>query len=152
VQTAIASARRGEKSTAFLDTSVILSYLSREGAAAHLFDPEVTSRVRYAINPIVAQELFSAKGASDLDKLAELVSANKINLLTFDDIKARAILNRAQRFRHLVSHSNDILILAGASECDYFVTQDEIVSDIVGDDGPVVLTPAKFIEAMSREA
>ena len=44
----------------FLDTNVIIGYLRGEPSAAQLFSAEAEGRIRFAVNPIVLQELLLA--------------------------------------------------------------------------------------------
>lgn len=43
----------------FLDTNVVAAYLRGESPSSYLFSNEILGKVRFAINPIVLQELFS---------------------------------------------------------------------------------------------
>lgn len=55
-----AQAHDPERPLVFLDTNVIRGYLRGEPAAAQLFSAEASGRTRFAVNPIVLQELLLA--------------------------------------------------------------------------------------------
>jgi predicted nucleic acid-binding protein len=48
----------------FLDTNVILGYLRGDPSVAQLFSAEADGRIRFAVNPIVLQELLLAADAA----------------------------------------------------------------------------------------
>src|SRR5690242_17218720 len=48
----------------FLDTSVILGYIQGDASAIQLFSVEAAGRIRFAVNPIVLQELLLAADAT----------------------------------------------------------------------------------------
>jgi predicted nucleic acid-binding protein len=42
-------------------------------------------------------------------------------------------------------HSNDILILSSAAECDFLVTRDGLLKRLVTAEKPQVVTPEEFV-------
>lgn len=112
------------KPLVFLDTNVVASYLRDESPSSRLFSREIRDRVRFAINPIVFQELFflleTHQHPERLNEIQETVIILPINIE-----KAEEYLKRATDLRNRIAHSNDVLILSSAADCDYFVTYDQ---------------------------
>ena len=101
----------------FLDTNVVAAYLGGESPSSYLFSSEVFKKVRFAINPIVLQELFflaeTRKHPEIINKLQEEVSVLPLN---FE--KAEEYLKHAANLRNHIAHSNDVLILSNAGHSD----------------------------------
>jgi len=147
--------RISTKPTVFLDSSAIVSFLAGRGAAAHLFDDKITSQVRFAINPVVIQELVLRSGAEPklftVDNLDDLLSAHGVAVLEPNLVNSQSVIENATKMRNKMFHSNDILILASALDCDYVVTEDSALYQLLGNkDPPVITTPNKFIDMLSR--
>ena len=140
---------RQKKATVFLDTSVLLAYLGREGAAARLFDPEVTSRARYAINPVVLQELLLTADSKQRPEIAQLVE-DRVRVLPTDPDKTDEILRRLRDVRNKLAHSNDALVVASASDCDYLVTEDPMLVRLQEGSRPEVITTKEFLARVLR--
>src|SRR6266700_7282018 len=101
----------------FLDTNVIIGYLRGEPSAAQLFSAEAEGRIRFAVNPIVLQELLLAADAAGLPELERI--RDHLRVLPVDFAKAEALLPRVRALRDRLVHSNDLLILSSADECDF---------------------------------
>jgi len=116
-----------EKPLVFLDTDVLISYLRGDLASVHLFDREILDRVCLAINAIVLQELLF---------LAEVRNHPEI-------------VDRIQEV-----HSNDVLILSSAANCDYLVTYDQKLkkaSSYLYNSKPMVVTPEELLEVIDQK-
>ena len=59
--------------------------------------------------------------------------------------KAEALVPRAQALRNRMPHSNDLLILSSADECDFLVTSDVRLKDLVAADKPQIVTPEELV-------
>jgi predicted nucleic acid-binding protein len=142
-----------EAPLAFLDTDVILGYLRSEPSAVQLFRAESDGRVRFAINPIVLQELLLSEGAvarPEFERIRE-----HLQLLPIDFAKAEALAAEAARalermppapaLRKRLAHSNDLIILSSTGDCDFLVTRDRLLKDLVVDDKPKVVTPKQLV-------
>jgi predicted nucleic acid-binding protein len=55
---------RPQRLLVFLDTNVIVGYLRGDSSAAKLFSAEASGRIRFAVNPIVIQELLLREGTA----------------------------------------------------------------------------------------
>lgn len=144
------------KSTAFLDTNTIASFLQHSGAAAHLFDDYITKRVQFAISPVILQELMilinSRLRTIDENEFTKFASNNNITIIQPKFSNNESIIKQLNVLRNISAHSNDVLIASSALECDYLVTEDvELRKLIEGRDRPIVATPDQFIEAVSKE-
>lgn len=74
----------------FLDTNVIIGYLRGDASAAQLFSAEATGRVRFAVNPIVLQELLLAADAAGRPEFEHI--RDHLRVLPVDFAKAEALL------------------------------------------------------------
>ncbi|MBY3154464.1 PIN domain-containing protein [Rhizobium laguerreae] len=134
-----------DRPTAFLDTNVIVSYLRNKGSAARIFDPKLRSRVRYAINPIVMQELFLVGDSAVQQKIVGLIEQNDVYILDVPSDYTEHILERARSLRNRLAHTNDFLILASASDCDFLITQDKVFNELIDAGRPIVMSPEQFV-------
>jgi len=137
----------------FLDTNVIAAYLRGESPSSEIFSPAVLKQVRLAINPVVLQELFflveSSKNPEILDELQEEVNVIPVNLQ-----KAEEYLKYAADLRNRIAHSNDVLILSSAAECDYLVTYDKALSKALGSlstSKPQIVTPEQLLSELGTK-
>jgi predicted nucleic acid-binding protein len=108
-----------------------------------LFSAEAEGRVRFAVNPIVLQELLLAADAADRPAFERI--RDHLRVLPVDFAKAEALLPRVRALRNRLAHSNDILILSSAVECDFFVTRDALLKALVTAGKPQVVTPEELI-------
>lgn len=127
----------------FLDTNVILGYLQGDLSAAQLFCAEADGRIRFAVNPIVLQELLLAANAAGRPEFEEI--RDHLRVLPVDFAKAEALLPRVRALRNRLAHSNDILILSSADECDFLVTRDVLLKNLVTAEKPRVVTPEELV-------
>jgi predicted nucleic acid-binding protein len=126
----------------FLDTNVILAFLQGDSAAAELFSAEGQGRIRFAVNPIVLQELLltaDLAGKPDFERIRD-----HLRVLPVDFSKAEALLPTIRDLRNRVAHSNDVLILSSAAECDFLVTKDSHLKSVGRTGRPTILTPEEF--------
>jgi predicted nucleic acid-binding protein len=127
----------------FLDTSVILQYIQGDPAATQLFSAEAAGRIRLAVNGIVLQEILlttDAAGGPEFQRIRD-----HLRVLPIDLAKAEALLPRARALRNRVAHPNEILILSSADECDFLVTSDALLKNLVTADKPQVVTPEELV-------
>jgi predicted nucleic acid-binding protein len=133
---------------AFLDTDVIVGYLGGEAAALELFSAEAKGRIHFAINPIVLQELLLG---SDVASRPEIDIIRDLQVLPVDFAKAEALVPKARALRALrnrLVHSNDILVVTSANDCDFLVTSKTILKDLVASDKPEVITPEELVSRL----
>ena len=126
----------------FLDTSVILAFLQGDSSAAELFSAEAQGRIRFAVNPIVLQELLltaDLAGQPEFERIRE-----HLQILPVDFSKAEALIPTIRDLRNRIVHSNDVLILSSADECDFLVTKDLLLKRVASTGKPKVLTPEEF--------
>jgi predicted nucleic acid-binding protein len=127
----------------FVDTNVIIEYLRGDPSTAQLFSAEANGQIRLAVNPIVLQELLLAADAAGRPEFQQI--RDHLRVLPVDFAKAEALLPRVRSLRNRLSHSNDILILSSADECDFLVTRDADFKNLVTSEKPRVVTPAEFV-------
>lgn len=126
----------------FLDTSVILAFLQGDSSAGELFSAEAQGRIRFAVNSIVLQELLltaDLAGQSDFERIRE-----HLRILPVDFSKAEALIPRIRDLRNRIVHSNGVLILSSADECDFLVTKDSLLKKVASTEKPKILTPEEF--------
>jgi predicted nucleic acid-binding protein len=133
----------------FLDTNVVAAYLRGESPSSQLFSSEMLKKVHLAINPIVLQELFflteSHKHPETLDELQKEITILPLNLE-----KAEEYLEQATTLRNRIAHSNDVLILSSAAECDYLVTYDQALRSLPTGK-PQVVTPEQLLSHLGSK-
>jgi len=127
----------------FLDTNVILGYLRGEPSAAQLFFAEAEGRIRFAVNPIVLQELLLAGDAAGQPEFERI--RDHLRVLPVDLAEAEALLPRVRALRDRLAHANDILILSSATDCDFLVTRDTLLKTLVTAERPQVVTPEELV-------
>jgi predicted nucleic acid-binding protein len=130
----------------FLDTNVILEYLRGDPAAAQLFSAEAAGRIGFAVNPIVLQELLLAADGASRPGFEQII--DHLQMLPLDLAKAEALIPRARAMgtlRDRLPHSNDLLILSSADECDFLVTSDVDFKSLVTAGKPQVVTPEELV-------
>jgi predicted nucleic acid-binding protein len=127
----------------FLDTNVIIGYLRGDPSAAQLFSAEAEGRIRFAINAIVLQELLLAGDAARRPEFEQI--RDHWRVLPVDFAKAEALIPRVRALRNRLAHSNDILILSSADECDFLVTSDADLKNLVIAGRPQVVTPEELV-------
>lgn len=134
-----------ERLTAFLDSNVIYRYLAGDAEVAALFSERVLHRFRYAVNPIVLQEVllgYEASRTVDLDRLSSW-----LEILQVDSERAEELSRRWRALRNWAVHSNDLLILASAEQCDYLVTLDSQLAEFARQDGVNAVSPTELLKA-----
>ena len=137
-----------EKLRVFLDTNVIVLYLLGKRNLVDLFSQKVLEKVHYIVNPIVYQETILAMGPIwrrrfaeiDLNKIAEYVEVVQI-----DSSKMDSYLEKMRKFRNLLVHADDILILQTAIlQCDYLLTLDYGLLEIGQIDSLKIISPNEY--------
>lgn len=133
----------------FLDTNVVAAYLRGESPSSHIFSHEVLEKVRLAINPIVLQELlFLAETRKHPEIVQEL--QKEVNVLPLNLDKAEEYLKQANNLRNRLAHSNDILILSSAADCDYLVTYDQALRSL-SSSKPQIITPEQLLSQLGTK-
>ena len=141
------------KPLVFLDTNVVASYLRGESPSSHLFSNEIIEKVHLAINPIVLQELFFLAETRKHPEVFNEIQ-QEVRLLPLNLEKAEEYLKQAANLRNQTAHSNDILILSSASDCDYFVTYDlelKKTFSSLSTSKPEVVTPEQLISQLTSK-
>jgi predicted nucleic acid-binding protein len=143
----------GEAPLVFLDTNVILDYLRGEQSAVQLFSAESNGRIRFAINPIVLQELLLSMDATAKPEFNRII--DHLKLLPINFAKAEALAAEASKalkttpeapaVRKRLPHSNDLIILSSVGDCDFLVTSDRRLMDLVANGRPQIVTPRELV-------
>jgi hypothetical protein len=133
-----------ERPLVFLDANVIRGFLEGDPSTEQLVSAEADGRIRFAVNPIVLQGLLLAGDAvrPEFERISD-----RLHVLPLDLAKAEALI---PRFRALMDtnrmvHSNYILILSSAGECDFLVTRDALLKNLVTAEKPQVVTPEELV-------
>jgi len=141
------------KPLVFLDTNVVASYLRGEPLSSHLFSDEMIGKVHLAINPIVLQELFFMAETREHPGVIDEIQQG-VRLLPLNFEKAEEYLKKSTNLRDRIAHSNDILILSSASDCDYLVTYDMALKNTLtslSSEKPEVVTPEQLISQLTSK-
>ena len=141
------------KPSVFLDTNVVASYLTGEPSSSQLFSSEILGRIHAAVNPTVMQELLLLSEVREhpdmLDEIEQELSILPLNL-----DKADEYLKQATSLRNRIAHSNDILILSSASDCDYLVTYDLALGETltnISTSKTKVVTPDQLVSQLKSK-
>jgi predicted nucleic acid-binding protein len=131
--------------TAFVDTSVFGAYLAGRDAASRLFEDGYPDRVRFAVDPVVLREVLTLPQIQESPELLETV-ADRLNfeILPLDFDRSQQLLQRAKALRNHIVHSSSILVAASAENCDYLITYDRGIKELIEGDRPRVVTPEEF--------
>jgi predicted nucleic acid-binding protein len=127
----------------FLDTSVILGFIQGDPTAVQLFSAEAAGRIRTAVNPIVLQELLLSVDGASRPEFEQI--RDHLRVLPIDLAKAEALLPQFRAMRNRLAHSNDLLILSSADECDFLVSSDVLLKSLVTAAKPQVVTPEELV-------
>ncbi|KYC43227.1 twitching motility protein PilT [Scytonema hofmannii PCC 7110] len=133
----------------FLDTNVLAAYLRGEPPISQIFSNEVLKRVRFAINPIVLQELFFLAETHKYPEILDNLQA-EVSMLPLNLERAEEYLQQANTLRNLLAHSNDILILSSAADCDYLVTYDRALRSLPTSK-PQIVTPEQLLSQLGTK-
>jgi predicted nucleic acid-binding protein len=132
------------KPLVFLDTSVIVSALRGDRTATKLFSPKIRGKFRYAVDPVVIEEILtSARSPETVDALREL--GNSWQTLPLNETGLADLLKRANEFRNMAVHSNDLVILSSAMGSDYLLTNDRSLQQAGESEGVKTLSPEDFL-------
>lgn len=121
--------RTDSRPVVFLDTNVIAGYLRGDSISTQLFSAEADGRIRLAVNPIIIQEILLTLDAATLPRLERI--QDRLSILPLDLKKAEALVPRVKSLHGHHMHSNDILIISSAADCDFLVTRDKLLMDTV---------------------
>ena len=102
-----------------------------------------SGRIRFAVNPIVLQELLLAADAAGHPGFEQI--RDHLRVLPLDYAKAEAFLPKVRLLRNRLPHPNDILILSSADKCDFLVTRDAVLKNLVTSEKPQVVTPEELV-------
>ncbi|MGG6268554.1 type II toxin-antitoxin system VapC family toxin [Leptolyngbya sp. AN03gr2] len=141
------------KPLVFLDTNVVVSYLRGESPSSRLFSHDIIDKVHLAINPVVLQELFLLSETRDRPEALDEIQ-QEVTLLPLNLEKAEEYLKQAADLRNRIAHSNDVLILSSASDCDYLVTYDQALKKTLASlstGKPEVVTPEQLISQLTAK-
>lgn len=141
------------KPLVFLDTDVIAAYLRGEPSSSHLFSKEVLGKIHLAINSVVLQEVLFLGETYNRTEILDAIQ-QEVDLLPLNFNKAEEYLKQAADLRNRVAHSNDVLILSSAADCDYFVTYDQRLKKTLSSipaNKPQVVTPEQLISQLESK-
>lgn len=137
----------------FLDTNVVAAYLRGESPSSELFSDEILEKVHLAINSIVLQELFFLAETHQHPEIINEIQ-QEVSLLPLNFEKAEEYLKYAANLRNQIAHSNDVLILSSAAECDYLVTYDQALRKTLSSlssNKPQVVTPEQLLSQLGSK-
>lgn len=126
----------------FLDTSVLLAALRGVPGASALFRPEPEEAASYVVSPVVTQELLlSSENPEIKAHVDELI--RHVEVLGAEAPVIPDLLTDIRKVRNQSVHTNDLLILGDARNCDRLLTYDKSL---------IILGPAVGVAASTPEA
>jgi predicted nucleic acid-binding protein len=129
--------------TAFLDTKVLQEILRSEQPSAALLQGAVLAKVRLATNEFALLEALACDEGRQFDRLRE-----RLTVLPVDVSRSLQVLESDSSIRQYLSHSNELLILASALDCDYLVTYDTNFAHVASPRRLKIVTPERFLDAL----
>ncbi len=141
--------RTSARFTAFVDVSVIAAYLTGGDAVLQVFDDGYRRRVRFAADPVVLQEVLTLPQIRESPQLLETV-VDRLNceILPLDIGRSQQLLGWAKALHNRLVHSSGVLVPASAGDCDYLITYDRGLKELIEGDRPRVVTPEQFTSLM----
>lgn len=140
------------KIRAFVDSNVLLQYISGKAELRGLFSEEVRDRAAFLINAIVLQELLLARNEDpshvDLTQVIPYLEVMGAGV----DLASEQTQAELGKLRHYVGHSNDVFILAAARACDVLLTYDSELLKVGALAAVKSETPEEFLEDLHRAA
>ena len=144
--------RQKIKKKVFLDTNVILCYLSGDPRCEGLFEKSARRDYQYVINSIVIQELLHAtefsraRGKINREVLNRFLS--RLEVTKLGDEKEIRDLTTLNKLRNLIVHTNDLLNISSAlKDCDFFVTLDRDLLQLEVLGRTRLLSPSEFLSS-----
>jgi predicted nucleic acid-binding protein len=144
--------RKKIKKKVFLDTNVILCYLSGDPRCEGLFEKSARRDYQYVINSVVVQELLYAiefsrtRGKIKGEDLNRLLA--RLEVTELGDEKEIRDLAALRKLRNLIVHTNDFLNISTAlRECDFFITLDRELLKIERLERTKLLSPSEFLSS-----
>ena len=137
------------KILALIDSNVFIFLFRNERNIENLFEKTVLEKVKYVVSPIVLQELFLA-GDSYIprEKLEEI--SKQFEVIPVDIIKSEDLLKKVRRLRNKIAHSNDLMILGSAQNCDFLISYDIKIAQFGKELGIQVVTPEEFLSEVTK--
>jgi predicted nucleic acid-binding protein len=135
----------------FLDTSVLVEVLRGSRGASALFTPGPEQAASYVVNPVVVQELLlvSASAGTKMD-LNELIQ--HLHVLDTETLLSPEVLASIRKMRNRLAHTNDLLILGAARDCDLLLTYDQDLLSLGEAAGVATKTPEDFLAELGAES
>jgi predicted nucleic acid-binding protein len=129
--------------TAFLDTRVLQEILRSEQPCAALLQSAVQAKVRLATNELALLQALAGDDGRQFDQLRE-----RLTVLPVDLQRSLQVLESDSNVRQCLAHSNELLILASALDCDYLVTYDTRFAQVATPRHLKIVTPERFLDAL----
>src|ERR1700722_5060098 len=103
----------------FLDTNVLIAALQGNRSANELFEPGSGAAASYVIDSVVLQELLLAaqRTGGDLEKIIE-----HVHVLDTEAPLSAENIAEIHAARNRFVHTNELLILGAARDCDILLT------------------------------
>jgi hypothetical protein len=104
---------------------------------------EVQAKVRLATNELALLEALSCAEGRQFEQLRE-----RLTVLPVDVPRSLQVLESDSKVRQCLSHSNQLLILASALDCDYLVTYATEFAHVATPRHLKIVTPERFLDAL----
>jgi predicted nucleic acid-binding protein len=135
----------------FLDTSVLVEALRGGRNANALFTSAPEQAATYVVNPVVVQELLLVSAAAETKMdLNELIQ--HLHVLDTEALLSPEMLVNIREMRNRLAHTNDLLILGAAHDCDFLLTYDQDLLALGDAAGVATRTPEDFLAELGAES
>jgi predicted nucleic acid-binding protein len=131
-----------KRTLVFLDTNVVLGCIRGDPSETKLLSAEAAGLVHLAVNPVVLQELLmaDATGSPAFERIKD-----RLRVLPLDIEKVEALHAGARSRRYHTAHTNDLLILSSAEECNFLVTRDSVFWNFQVPASLQIVTPEEMV-------
>jgi predicted nucleic acid-binding protein len=134
----------------FLDTNVLVEALRGNRVARALFTSKPEETVFYVVNPVVVQELLLASASvENKTSLNDLIQ--HLQVLGTEAPLSPEMLESIRTVRNRLVHTNELLILGAARDCDLFLTYDNDLLQLGNAAGVATRTPEEFLAELGVE-
>jgi predicted nucleic acid-binding protein len=140
-----------ERLKVFVDTNVLVEALRGRRSVAALFTPKSEAAAAYVVNSVVVQELLLLSAATETKvRLDELLQ--HLDVLAIEAPLNPEVLANIRAMRNRVAHTNDLLILGAARDCDLLLTYDQDLLSLGDATGVATSTPEDFLAELGAES
>jgi predicted nucleic acid-binding protein len=140
-----------ERLKVFLDANVLIEALRGSPGASALFTRQSEEAASYVVTPVVVQELLLASPAIEAQESLDNIIQH-LNVVSGETPSSPEVVATIRSIRNRLVHTNDLLILGAARDCDLLLTYDQDLLRLGDAIGVESKTPEEFLAALGAES